>query len=222
MSASPAQVPLNTAPAHPSIVASQVRQVRHRRRGEGTHDVGPWHDAAERWKADQAQRAAADRGPPQGDVQEPQASGRAPRADPTRRRPQELAKSAKGFGEEGKVAIRNIRRDAIDKIKKLEKVRTRPHTRAPADGPRCAPSHARAWRRRAWARTRARTCKRRCRSRSRSSRARWTRRSHSARRTSVRLRHFAAPWLDPRSPDQPRCARPAAHECGPLRRAVTI
>ena len=54
-------------------------------------------------------------------MQEPQASGRAPRADPTRRRSQELAKAAKGFGEEGKVAIRNIRRDAVDKIKKLEK-----------------------------------------------------------------------------------------------------
>eukprot|EP00908_Phaeocystis_cordata_P012654 Transcript_2365.p3 GENE.Transcript_2365~~Transcript_2365.p3 ORF type:complete len:103 (-),score=64.68 Transcript_2365:515-823(-) len=39
----------------------------------------------------------------------------------TEDRRKELAKSAKGFGEEGKVAIRNIRRDAIDKIKKLEK-----------------------------------------------------------------------------------------------------
>ena len=28
---------------------------------------------------------------------------------------------AKGIGEEGKVAVRNIRRDAVDRIKKLEK-----------------------------------------------------------------------------------------------------
>ena len=33
----------------------------------------------------------------------------------------ELAKNAKTLGEDGKVAIRNIRRDAIDKIKKAEK-----------------------------------------------------------------------------------------------------
>ena len=32
-----------------------------------------------------------------------------------------MAKQAKGVGEEGKVAVRNIRRDAVDKIKKLEK-----------------------------------------------------------------------------------------------------
>ena len=30
-------------------------------------------------------------------------------------------RSAKAFGEEGKTAIRNIRRDAIDKVKKMEK-----------------------------------------------------------------------------------------------------
>ena len=39
----------------------------------------------------------------------------------TEDRRKELAKSAKSFGEEGKTAIRNIRRDAIDKIKKMEK-----------------------------------------------------------------------------------------------------
>jgi ribosome recycling factor len=39
----------------------------------------------------------------------------------TEDRRKELAKSAKAFGEEGKTAIRNIRRDAIDKIKKMEK-----------------------------------------------------------------------------------------------------
>lgn len=33
----------------------------------------------------------------------------------------ELAKTAKGLGEEGKVALRNIRRDAIDKVKKMQK-----------------------------------------------------------------------------------------------------
>tara|TARA_B110000196_G_scaffold255415_1_gene225397 strand:+ start:254 stop:979 length:726 start_codon:yes stop_codon:yes gene_type:complete len=39
----------------------------------------------------------------------------------TEERRKELAKSAKAFGEEGKTAIRNVRRDAIDKIKKMEK-----------------------------------------------------------------------------------------------------
>tara|TARA_B110001452_G_scaffold171052_1_gene143172 strand:+ start:275 stop:949 length:675 start_codon:yes stop_codon:yes gene_type:complete len=39
----------------------------------------------------------------------------------TEDRRKELAKNAKTLGEEGKVAIRNIRRDAIDKIKKAEK-----------------------------------------------------------------------------------------------------
>ena len=39
----------------------------------------------------------------------------------TEDRRKELAKSAKAFGEEGKTAIRNIRRDAIDKVKKMEK-----------------------------------------------------------------------------------------------------
>ena len=39
----------------------------------------------------------------------------------TEERRKELAKSAKAFGEDGKTAIRNIRRDAIDKVKKLQK-----------------------------------------------------------------------------------------------------
>ena len=39
----------------------------------------------------------------------------------TEERRKELAKTASALGEEGKVAIRNVRRDAIDKIKKLEK-----------------------------------------------------------------------------------------------------
>jgi len=39
----------------------------------------------------------------------------------TAERRKELAKTAKGLGDDGKVAIRNIRRDAIDKIKKMEK-----------------------------------------------------------------------------------------------------
>ena len=39
----------------------------------------------------------------------------------TEERRQELVKMTKKFGEEGKVAIRNIRRDANDEIKKLEK-----------------------------------------------------------------------------------------------------
>lgn len=40
---------------------------------------------------------------------------------PTEERRRELAKDAKKFGEESKVAIRNIRRDALDKFKKQEK-----------------------------------------------------------------------------------------------------
>lgn len=39
----------------------------------------------------------------------------------TAERRKELAKTAKGLGEEGKVALRNIRRDAIDKVKKMQK-----------------------------------------------------------------------------------------------------
>ncbi len=38
----------------------------------------------------------------------------------TSERRQELAKTAKSLGEDGKVALRNIRRDAVDKIKKLK------------------------------------------------------------------------------------------------------
>jgi ribosome recycling factor len=34
----------------------------------------------------------------------------------------ELCKEAKSLGEEGKVAVRNIRRDSVDAIKKAEKV----------------------------------------------------------------------------------------------------
>ena len=34
---------------------------------------------------------------------------------------QELLKQCKEIGEEGKVAIRNVRRDGVDKIKKMEK-----------------------------------------------------------------------------------------------------
>lgn len=36
-------------------------------------------------------------------------------------RRKELAKTAKSLGEDGKVAIRNIRKGAIDKIKKMKK-----------------------------------------------------------------------------------------------------
>lgn len=35
----------------------------------------------------------------------------------------ELCKEARAIGEEGKVAVRNIRRDIVDLIKKAEKVR---------------------------------------------------------------------------------------------------
>ena len=40
---------------------------------------------------------------------------------PTEERRKELVKECKKYGEDGKVAIRNIRRDAIDKYKKMEK-----------------------------------------------------------------------------------------------------
>lgn len=39
----------------------------------------------------------------------------------TEERRKELAKQAKSIGEDGKVAVRNIRRDAVDSIKKTEK-----------------------------------------------------------------------------------------------------
>eukprot|EP00303_Exanthemachrysis_gayraliae_P003635 CAMPEP_0206016900 /NCGR_PEP_ID=MMETSP1464-20131121/23833_1 /ASSEMBLY_ACC=CAM_ASM_001124 /TAXON_ID=119497 /ORGANISM="Exanthemachrysis gayraliae, Strain RCC1523" /LENGTH=188 /DNA_ID=CAMNT_0053390731 /DNA_START=14 /DNA_END=580 /DNA_ORIENTATION=+ len=39
----------------------------------------------------------------------------------TEERRKEFAKQAKAFGEDSKVALRNIRRDAIDAVKKLEK-----------------------------------------------------------------------------------------------------
>ncbi|MBQ7936002.1 MAG: ribosome recycling factor [Clostridia bacterium] len=42
---------------------------------------------------------------------------------PTEERRRELAKDAKKFGEEAKVAIRNVRRDALDKFKKQEKAK---------------------------------------------------------------------------------------------------
>jgi len=42
----------------------------------------------------------------------------------TEDRRKELLKQCKGIGEEGKVAIRNVRRDGIDGIKKLEKAST--------------------------------------------------------------------------------------------------
>ncbi len=40
---------------------------------------------------------------------------------PTEERRRELAKDAKKYGEDAKVAIRNVRRDALDKFKKQEK-----------------------------------------------------------------------------------------------------
>jgi ribosome recycling factor len=40
---------------------------------------------------------------------------------PTEERRRELAKDAKKFGEDSKVAVRNVRRDALDKFKKQEK-----------------------------------------------------------------------------------------------------
>ena len=42
---------------------------------------------------------------------------------PTEERRRELAKDAKKFGEEAKVAVRNVRRDALDKFKKQEKAK---------------------------------------------------------------------------------------------------
>mmetsp|Transcript_15661 Transcript_15661/g.24369 ORF Transcript_15661/g.24369 Transcript_15661/m.24369 type:complete len:224 (-) Transcript_15661:199-870(-) len=42
----------------------------------------------------------------------------------TEERRKELLKKCKGIGEEGKVALRNVRRDGVDKIKKLEKAST--------------------------------------------------------------------------------------------------
>ncbi len=41
----------------------------------------------------------------------------------TQERRKELAKQVKGIAEEGRVAIRNIRRDAVDKAKKMEKAK---------------------------------------------------------------------------------------------------
>ncbi len=42
---------------------------------------------------------------------------------PTEERRRELAKDAKKYGEEAKVAVRNVRRDALDKFKKQEKAK---------------------------------------------------------------------------------------------------
>ena len=42
---------------------------------------------------------------------------------PTEERRRELAKDAKKYGEEAEVAIRNVRRDALDKFKKQEKAK---------------------------------------------------------------------------------------------------
>ena len=42
----------------------------------------------------------------------------------TEDRRKELLKKCKGIGEEGKVAIRNVRRDGVEKVKKLEKAST--------------------------------------------------------------------------------------------------
>jgi len=42
----------------------------------------------------------------------------------TEQRRKELAKSAKNISEQYKVAVRNIRRDGIDELKKMQKVRT--------------------------------------------------------------------------------------------------
>ena len=46
----------------------------------------------------------------------------------TEERRKELTKTAKKMGEETKVAVRNLRRDANDKVKKLEKAYTSPST----------------------------------------------------------------------------------------------
>ncbi len=56
----------------------------------------------------------------------PQSDGRVLRINipqPTEERRKELAKIAHRIAEEGKVALRNIRRDAIDRNKKLEKAK---------------------------------------------------------------------------------------------------
>ncbi len=42
---------------------------------------------------------------------------------PTEERRRELAKDAKKYGEDAKVAVRNVRRDAMDKFKKQEKAK---------------------------------------------------------------------------------------------------
>ncbi|TFJ86484.1 hypothetical protein NSK_002141 [Nannochloropsis salina CCMP1776] len=42
----------------------------------------------------------------------------------TEDRRKELSKMAKGLAEEGKVAVRNVRRDAVERVKKLEKDKT--------------------------------------------------------------------------------------------------
>ena len=42
---------------------------------------------------------------------------------PTEERRRELAKDAKKYGEDAKVAVRNVRRDALDKFKKQEKAK---------------------------------------------------------------------------------------------------
>ena len=39
----------------------------------------------------------------------------------TEERRKELAKQVRKYGEDGKVAVRNIRRDAMDKFKKMQK-----------------------------------------------------------------------------------------------------
>ena len=86
-----------------------------------------------------------------------------------RRATQELAKTARSLGEEGKVSIRNVRKSALDKIKKLVKVKPPAGLRGRGiEGVQqrraCrrgrAPTAAlptRSVRRTAWARTRART-----------------------------------------------------------------
>lgn len=49
---------------------------------------------------------------------------------PTEERRKELAKTVKKLGEEAKVAVRNIRRDAVDALKKLEKSENLPEDAA--------------------------------------------------------------------------------------------
>ena len=58
----------------------------------------------------------------------------------TEDRRKELAKQAKGFGEDGKVAIRNVRRDAIEKIKKMQKVCVPHHSRTTQRAPARPPT----------------------------------------------------------------------------------